>query len=148
MGDPYIAPLTQRSSMYKVPEALNIIDDSNMDQIAALIARCQENLQPEKEKYEGIYCEDIMQYIQTVSGQALAKDMRIFKYDWDPQVQVVTDYLTTSDMATNMTLYTQLHIDPITPKNPVFQMYNAGVKKDLEKEDLYDYTGYINTLLE
>ena len=31
MGDPYIAPLTQRSSMYKVPEALNIIDDSNMD---------------------------------------------------------------------------------------------------------------------
>ena len=31
MGDPYIAPLSQRSHMYIVPEALDIIDESNMD---------------------------------------------------------------------------------------------------------------------
>jgi carboxypeptidase C (cathepsin A) len=36
VGDPYTAPLTQRTHTYLVPEALNIIDDSNMPQIAAL----------------------------------------------------------------------------------------------------------------
>ena len=30
MGDPYTAPLTQRTNMHIVPEALNILDDSNM----------------------------------------------------------------------------------------------------------------------
>ena len=30
VGDPYTAPLTQRTHTYIVPEALNIIDDSNM----------------------------------------------------------------------------------------------------------------------
>ena len=30
IGDPYTAPLTQRTHMYIVPEALNILDDSNM----------------------------------------------------------------------------------------------------------------------
>lgn len=40
VGDPYNAPLTQRTSMYKVPYALNIIDDSNMPQIAAITRQC------------------------------------------------------------------------------------------------------------
>jgi len=35
-GDPYTAPVTQRTHMHIVPEALNILDDSNMPQIAAL----------------------------------------------------------------------------------------------------------------
>jgi carboxypeptidase C (cathepsin A) len=30
VGDPYTAPMTQRTHMHVVPEALNIIDDSNM----------------------------------------------------------------------------------------------------------------------
>jgi carboxypeptidase D len=30
IGDPYTAPLTQRTNMHRVPEALNILDDSNM----------------------------------------------------------------------------------------------------------------------
>ena len=40
IGDPYTAPLTQRTNMYRVPEALNILDDSNMSQIATLNRRC------------------------------------------------------------------------------------------------------------
>ena len=63
MGDPYIAPLIQRSHMYELPKALNIIDDSNMDQIAALVARCQQNLLKDEEKIEGIICKEIMDYI-------------------------------------------------------------------------------------
>lgn len=30
VGDPYTAPLTQRTHMHLVPDALNVIDDSNM----------------------------------------------------------------------------------------------------------------------
>ena len=41
IGDPYIAPLSQRTSMYKLPRALNILDISNMAQIAALNMRCE-----------------------------------------------------------------------------------------------------------
>ena len=42
IGDPYTAPLTQRTHMHILPEALNILDDSNMPQIAALRKRCEE----------------------------------------------------------------------------------------------------------
>lgn len=40
IGDPYTAPLTQRVHTYILPEALNIIDDSNMPQISALQKNC------------------------------------------------------------------------------------------------------------
>jgi carboxypeptidase C (cathepsin A) len=30
MGDPFTAPMTQRTHMHVVPEALNVLDDSNM----------------------------------------------------------------------------------------------------------------------
>ena len=30
VGDPYTAPLTQRTWTYKIPQALNILDDYNM----------------------------------------------------------------------------------------------------------------------
>jgi carboxypeptidase C (cathepsin A) len=39
-GDPYTAPVTQRTHMHLLPEALNILDDSNMPQIAAMERRC------------------------------------------------------------------------------------------------------------
>ena len=44
IGDPYTAPLTQRTSTYLVPQALNILDESNMPQIATLQKNCQEIL--------------------------------------------------------------------------------------------------------
>ena len=44
MGDPYTAPVTQRTHMYVLPQALNIIDDSNIGQIATLNRRCEEQL--------------------------------------------------------------------------------------------------------
>jgi carboxypeptidase C (cathepsin A) len=40
VGDPYTAPLTQRTSVYEVPYALNIIDETNLPQVSALIRRC------------------------------------------------------------------------------------------------------------
>jgi len=41
IGDPYVTPVLQRSVMWKIPEALAYIDSNNMDQISALIQKCQ-----------------------------------------------------------------------------------------------------------
>ena len=83
VGDPYTAPLTQRTHMYLVPQALNILDDSNMGQIATLNRRCQEILSSDMAAADET-CGDIMGYIETVSGGVFPYDNRIFGYDWDP----------------------------------------------------------------
>lgn len=44
MGDPYTSPVIQRTNVWKVPYALNIIDDSNMPQIDTMIRHCKENV--------------------------------------------------------------------------------------------------------
>jgi carboxypeptidase C (cathepsin A) len=40
IGDPYTAPLTQRTNIYKVPEALFTLDDMNLSQVSALNRHC------------------------------------------------------------------------------------------------------------
>ena len=98
IGDPYTAGLTQKQEMYKVPEALNILDDSNMPQIAALRKNCAESVVGDyKTSYET--CCKIMDYISDVSGDVFAYDQRIFAEDWDPKEQIVIDYF--SNAATN-----------------------------------------------
>jgi len=95
VGDPYTAPLTQRTSMWKLPEALNVLDDSNMPQIAALIRRCQEEIAID-EYQAGDDCSSIMGYIEEVSGDVFPYDQRIFGYDWDPTEDMVIDYMNSS----------------------------------------------------
>lgn len=41
-GDPFTAPISQRTRIHILPEALNILDDSNMPQIAAMERHCEE----------------------------------------------------------------------------------------------------------
>ena len=93
IGDPYTAPLTQRTHMHIVPYALNILDDSNMPQIAALRKNCQEMLAANITAADDT-CADIMGYIETVSGGVFAYDQRIFSVDWDPIEDPVTNYFT------------------------------------------------------
>lgn len=62
IGDPYVAPLTQRTHMHLVPEAINILDGSNMPQIAAMRKSCQEELAIDIAKSSGV-CHAIMDYI-------------------------------------------------------------------------------------
>ena len=108
IGDPYTAPLTQRTNMHKVPEALNILDDSNMPQISQLRHNCQEMIAKDITKSKET-CSSIMDYIASVSGSVFAYDSRIFGYDWDPIEQVVTDYLTISAKVED--IYEAIHID-------------------------------------
>jgi|Transcript_36556 carboxypeptidase C (cathepsin A) len=73
MGDPYTAGLTQKRLMYKVPEALNILDDSNMPQIAALNKNCVESVVADYDTSYEVCCK-IMNYIEDVSGGVYAYD--------------------------------------------------------------------------
>ena len=59
--------------MHLVPEALNILDESNMPQIAALRKNCQEMLYKDREQADET-CAAIMDYISNVSGG-------VFPYD-------------------------------------------------------------------
>jgi len=58
--------------MHIVPEALNILDDSNMPQIAALRKKCQEEIADYAQA--GDDCAGIMGYIEAVSGGVFAYD--------------------------------------------------------------------------
>ena len=84
--------------MHVVPKALNIIDESNMPQIAALERRCKEILTNPSytDEEKGDTCSSIMGYIEEVSGDAFPYDARIFGYLWDPIEQPTTDYFTIS----------------------------------------------------
>ena len=93
VGDPYTAPLTQRTHTWIVPEALNILDDTNMPQIAALIKTCQESLAVDLEASADL-CSDIIGYVDYVSGDVFPYDNRIFGVDWDPIEDPVTNYFT------------------------------------------------------
>jgi carboxypeptidase C (cathepsin A) len=124
VGDPYTAPLTQRTSMYKIPYALNIIDDSNMRQISAMTRRCQEMISINLTQAADD-CSNIMGYIEEVAGDPLPYDNRIFGYDWDPIEAPVLGYFSEANPDA-AALWTALHVDG-SPKTPKFQMGNSKV---------------------
>lgn len=96
IGDPYISGMTQKSEMYHVPEALNILDESNMPQMAALRKNCQESVSADIHTSYSVCCE-IMTYIEEISGDVFAYDQRIFGPDWDKHEDPVVNYFTAQD---------------------------------------------------
>jgi hypothetical protein len=112
--------------MHLVPEALNIIDDSNMPQIAAMERRCQEIIaNPNYTTGEkGDACSSIMSYITSVTGNVFPYDSRIFGYDWDAVENPVTNYFTISGKVDE--IYKLIHVEDST-KRPVFEMSSGSV---------------------
>lgn len=106
--------------MHIVPEALNILDDSNMPQIAALRKSCQEVLYQEAAEST---CAAIMGYIEEISGGVFAYDQRIFGADWDPIEDPVNNYFneTIQTTADYSTINTNIHVADST-KDPIFEM--------------------------
>jgi len=143
MGDPYTAPMTQRTHMYRVPEALNVLDDSNMPQIATLRHRCQETVAKDIGAAKDV-CSGIMDYIESVSGNVFPYDNRIFGYDWDPIENVVTDYFTISEKVQD--IYEAIHVDHST-KKPVFEMNSSAVGEAFTNDNLIDYSWYVEELI-
>ena len=110
--------------MHKLPEALNILDQSEMDQIATLNRRCQEAVLKDSSINSETKCAEIYDYVSQISGNVLPNDVRSFTYDWDPKQQIVTDYFTNSTQKDD--IYKAIHVDD-SNKNPVFQMVSPNV---------------------
>ena len=79
--DPYPSPVIQRTHMHIVPRALGILDETHLSQIAAIEQKC-EYYQTYNMSKGRDYCNNIMDYIETVSGNVLPYDSRSFDYDW------------------------------------------------------------------
>ena len=138
IGDPFVAPVAQKTLMYAVPEALNILDESNMGQIATLNRRCQEIVNTDIDiAYET--CEAIMDdYIVKVGGGAYPYDIRIFGYGWAPKETPVYSYLSDSNKKVQE-LYKAIHVESST-KDPVFEMSSKRVKEAFISDMIIDYT--------
>jgi len=144
IGDPYTVPMTQRTSMHIVPEALNILDDSNMPQIAAMERRCKEMVSTNLTESADT-CSDIMGYICDVSGDVFPYDQRIFAEDWDPIEQVVTDYFQISGKVEQA--WEAVHIMDST-KEPKFEMSSGRVGDAFVDDNLLSYNKYVNLLVQ
>jgi len=116
IGDPYPSPVIQRTHMHLVPAALGILDDLNLEQIQLLEQRCQDwqsiNMTTATDK-----CNNIMDYIELVSGNVMEYNSQIFAYDWTPHEESMTALLTTSSQVSK--LYEAIHISDST-KTPKF----------------------------
>ena len=131
--------------MHLVPEALNILDDSNMPQIAALRKSCQEMLAVDFDQADDT-CAAIMDYITNVTGDVFAYDQRIFGVDWDPIEDPVTNYFTVQDAATLTDIFTAIHVSDST-KDPVFEMSSSRVGAAFVSDNLLDYSEYVVKLI-
>ena len=131
--------------MHLVPEALNILDDSNMPQIAALRKSCQEMLAVDFDQADET-CASIMDYITNVTGDVFAYDQRIFGVDWDPIEDPVTNYFTVQDAATLTDIFTAIHVSDST-KDPVFEMSSSRVGAAFVSDNLLDYSEYVVKLI-
>jgi carboxypeptidase C (cathepsin A) len=74
IGDGYPAPYSQRLSMYKVPKAINIIDEINMPQIAALERLCGDLLPSYDAAAESMCASPISYVTYDVGGGAYGYD--------------------------------------------------------------------------
>ena len=131
--------------MHLVPEALNILDDSNMPQIAALRKSCQEMLAVDLDQAADT-CAAIMDYITNVTGDVFAYDQRIFGVDWDPIEDPVTNYFTIQDADTLAEIFTAIHVSDST-KDPVFEMSSSSVGEAFVSDNLLDYSEYVVKLI-
>jgi len=143
IGDPYSSPVLQRTQIHRVPEALGILDDMNLDQVALLEQKCLEeqaiNLTATADK-----CGAIMDYVETISDNVLPYNSRIFDYDFDPKEQVVKDIFTKSTLVED--IYKSLHVENST-KVPKFMFGNGEVYEHLVDKTMLDYSFYYNYLI-
>lgn len=131
--------------MYVVPEALNILDDSNMPQIAALNKNCQEELAIDLANADGM-CGDIMGYITEVSGGVLAYDQRIFNDDWDKIEDPVCNFFSPTWNPDTATIFDYINVSGST-KTPVFEMGSSAVGEAFVMDNLIDYSEYVEKLV-
>lgn len=137
--------------MYKVPEALGILEEENMGQIQALHRLCGDSLynttsESMHNSTSEAACAAPINYIQHgVGGDAFGYDMRIFGYEWDRIEAPVSNYF--SSINTNESdVYLAIHVENST-KVPIFMMSNDTVDEYLVYDNLLDYVTVYEDLL-
>lgn len=138
IGDPFASPVIQRTSTHKVAQALGIIDDVNLQQVATLRKNCEEII-GKNWTLSSDLCGQTMDYIDDVAGGLFTYDARIFDVDWAPIGAVMDDFLIRS--AKKDQLYKAIHIDKST-KVPVFQHSSQEVAQAYDFEEMTDYTDW------
>jgi hypothetical protein len=127
-----------------VGEALGILDDMNLDQIALLEQKCLEgqaiNLTTTAET-----CDAIMGYFETISDRVLTYNARIFDYDWNPKEEVVVKLFTNSTQVDK--IYEALHVANST-KVPKFMFGNGEVYDHFVDKTMMDYSYLYNYLID
>jgi len=137
--------------MYKVPQALNILDKSNMPQMAALERLCGDSLlntttgTMHNNTSENLCAAPISYAQNVVGGDAFGYDMRIFGYDWDRVEAPVTDYFSSKN-PNEAAVYAAIHVENST-KVPVFEMGSDEVDQAMVYDNLLNYVSYYELLI-
>ena len=130
--------------MYTVGKGLNTLDDNNLDQISALIQHCQ-GMQAVNETAGVSSCNDIMDYIETVTGEVFEYNAMKFGYDWEPVEDAVIGFLSNSTQ--KEAIYKAIHVENSTKKE-VFQFSSEEAAFGYESDGLVDYTWYYSYLID
>ena len=92
IGDPFDAPILQRTSLHQVGHGLNVIDQTDLATVAALESHCEEApVQNPSEVTDT--CGRTMSYITSVGGSLMSYDARVFNKDFNPYKKNLNDYL-------------------------------------------------------
>lgn len=86
-----------------------------------------------------------MGYIRRVSGNVYSYDGRIFDYDWKRVKSPYVEMLTTSKQ--RAAFYKAIHVEQ-SSKSPIFEPHSAQVDKLFKFDNLIDYSGYYDYLIE
>lgn len=143
--DPFPTPGVQRVNMHVVPRALNIIDDTNLNQVAVLEQHCQE-LQSDNFTASYEMCGEVMTYMQNVSGKMFKFNAEKFNYDFVPLDRPIKDCLTKS--LKKEELFKALHVED-SFKRPVFDWHSDSAALGYSNFDgMTSYAKYWEYLVE
>lgn len=122
-------------------KALDLVDESNFGQLAALQAKCYNASKVAANGPDD--CKVMTDYIAQVAGNASVLDARYFRYDYSALVIPYIGYLTASSFVAD--LYKALHISGST-KVPIFSARNDKVYSGLKAEVNNDFTQWYDWL--
>ena len=121
--DPYVTPVIQRQQNWNIPFALDAIDSNHMDQVSALNQKCLRAMSMNTTSALEV-CEEMLEYIEEVSGNVLSYNIQLFEYDWDKVESPYLNMLRNSSKRDQ--LYASIHVNQ-SYKDPVYQSYSPEV---------------------
>ena len=119
IGNPFQSGIEQRLFSYNTAMTLNIIDESNLDQISRLKDQCLEEFSSTESTPIDAYetCSKILSYVTEVGGNIASFDGRKSYQEWAAMIAPFTNYLGNSTYKTDV--YKALHVENST-KSQVF----------------------------